>query len=195
VVKQNTLKSSELLDLLRSDSLTAFKEIYERYWQTMYAVAYNRLRDHKQSEDAVHDVLSTLWTNRNKSEINNLSAYLATAVKFRVLENIRKESHKQAYIQHSSKAKQRESYDISEALHHKRLLQALNEEVENLPEKCRLVFKYSRENNMPIKEIAVEMELSTSTVENHLNRALKRLREVVKKLGGQVLLILAIVCL
>jgi RNA polymerase sigma-70 factor (ECF subfamily) len=72
------------------------------------------------------------------------------------------------------------------------LLQALSEEVENLPEKCRLVFKYSREQNMPIKQIAEEMNLSTSTVENHLNKALKKLREVVKKLGGQMLVLLVL---
>ena len=190
LAKLETCSNDELLSLLRSDHQAAFNEIYRRHWQTLYAVAYNRLRDRQKSEDAVHDVFSSLWANRHKSEINNLNAYLATAVKFRVLETIRKEFHKQTYIQHSSQHVPAESHDISLALHHKRLLQALNEEVQNLPEKCRLVFKYSREANMPIKQIAREMDLSTSTVENHLNKALKRLREVVKKLGGQILLLL-----
>lgn len=192
MIKLDALSKSELLDLLKSDSQLAFKEIYSRYWQTMYAIAYNRLRDQQKSEDVVHDVLSALWTNRHNAEIKNLSAYLATAVKFRVLENFRKESHKQAYVQHSSQSEPQESHDIAEALHHKRLLQALSKEIENLPEKCRLVFKYSREKHLPIKQIAEEMELSTSTVENHLNKALKRLREVLKKLGGQILVLLVL---
>ncbi len=181
------LSNNELLRLLRSDDQLAFTEIYNRYWQTLYAVAYNRLRDQQKSEDVVHDVFSSLWSNRHKSEINNPGAYLATAVKFRVLANIRKELLKQNYIQHPSHSDPAESYDISEALHYKRLLQAVNKEVENLPERCRLVFKYSREDNMPLKQIASEMNLSTSTVENHLNRALKRLRLVIKKLGAAVL--------
>ncbi len=184
------LPNDKLLELLRSDRQAAFNEIYRRHWQTLYAIAYNRLRDQQKSEDAVHDVFSSLWANRHRSEINNLNAYLATAVKFRVLENLRKESHRQTFIEHSSRAELQESHDLAEALHHKRLLQALSEEVENLPEKCRLVFKYSREQNMPIKQIAEEMNLSTSTVENHLNKALKKLREVVKKLGGQMLALL-----
>lgn len=181
------LSNNELLRLLRSDDQLAFTEIYNRYWQTLYAVAYNRLRDQQKSEDVVHDVFSSLWSNRHKSEINNPGAYLATAVKFRVLANIRKELLKQNYIQHPSHSDPAESYDISETLHYKRLLQAVNEEVENLPERCRLVFKYSREDNMPLKQIASEMNLSTSTVENHLNRALKRLRLVIKKMGAAVL--------
>ncbi|MEJ7779646.1 MAG: RNA polymerase sigma-70 factor [Daejeonella sp.] len=190
MINLEALSNDELLGLLRSNDQAAFKEIYRRYWQTLYAVAYNRLRNQQKSEDAVHDVLSSLWGNRHKSEIGNLAAYLATAVKFRVLENTRKEFYKQKYIQDRSISHPEESHDIAEALHYKRLLQALHEEVENLPERCKLVFKYSREENMPLKQIAAEMNLSTSTVENHLNRALKRLKEVVKKLGGQILSVL-----
>ena len=187
------LADHELLNLIRSDDQAAFNEIYTRYWQTLYAVAYNRLRDQQKSEDVVHDVFSSLWSNRHQSEIRNLAAYLATAVKFRVLEYIRKEFFKQTYIQRTSHLEPAESHDISEALHYKRLLQAINEEVENLPERCKLVFKYSREENKPLKQIASEMNLSTSTVENHLNRALKRLKEVVRKLGGQILSVLLLV--
>lgn len=190
MIKLDALSNSDLLDLLRSGEHGAFEEIYTRYWKILYAIAYNRLRDRQKSEDVIHDVLSALWNNRHTSEINNLNAYLATAVKFRVLETIRKESHKQAFIEQTSQAELQESHDLAEALHRKRLLQALHEEVEKLPEKCRLVFKYSREQNMPIKQIALEMDLSTSTVENHLNRALKRLREIVKQMGGQILLMI-----
>ena len=185
--KGEAFSDQELLSLLRSEDQLAFNEIYNRYWQTLYAVAYNRLRDQQKSEDAVHDVFSSLWSNRHKSEINNLGAYLATAVKFRVLGSIRKESVKQNYLQHISLSESAEYHDISETLHYKRLMEAVNEEVENLPERCRLVFKYSREDNMPIKQIASEMNLSTSTVENHLNRALKKLRLVIKKMGAAFL--------
>jgi len=192
LMKQEATSNSELLRLLKSDDQAAFNKIYRRHWQTLYAIAYNRLRNTQKSEDAVHDVFSSLWGNRQKQEINNLNAYLATAIKFRVLDTIRKESHTRSYTQLRSLSDEAESHDISEALHHKRLLQALREEVENLPEKCRLVFKYSREDHMPVKEIAQQMDLSTSTVENHLNKALKRLREVVKKLGGQILLLVVL---
>ncbi len=182
-----TLSDQELLRLLRSEDQSGFNEIYNRYWQTLYALAYNRLRDPQNSEDVVHDVFSSLWSNRHKSEINNLGAYLATAVKFRVLGSIRKEHFKQNYLQHISLSEGNETHDISEALHFKRVLEAINEEVENLPERCRLVFNYSRKDNMPLKQIASEMNLSASTVENHLNKALKRLRLVMKKLGSAVL--------
>ena len=181
------LSNNELLGLLRSEDQAVFTEIYRRYWQTLYAIAYNRLRDQQDSEDVVHDIFSSLWYNRHKSEIHDLKAYLATAAKFRVLATIRKEQNRQTYTEQISHINIAESYDLSEALHYKRILQAVHEEVEHLPERCRLVFKYSREQNMPIKQIASQMNLSTSTVENHLNRALKKLHIVAKKLSINLL--------
>ncbi|MBB6502887.1 sigma factor-like helix-turn-helix DNA-binding protein [Pedobacter cryoconitis] len=49
------------------------------------------------------------------------------------------------------------------------------EEVERLPEKCRIVFKYSREGDLAVKGISEKVNISTGTVENHMNKALIRL--------------------
>ena len=48
--------------------------------------------------------------------------------------------------------------------------------VSNLPEKCRLVYKMSRENGMSQKQIAEEFCISEKTVEAHIGKALKVLR-------------------
>jgi len=46
----------------------------------------------------------------------------------------------------------------------------------NLPEKCHLVYKMSRENGMSQKQIAAEFCISEKTVEAHIGKALKVLR-------------------
>ena len=93
---------------------------------------------------------------------------------------IRKEIRKESYTQETINTES-ESFDLSESLHYKLIIKMINEEIENLPERCRLVFKYSREKNLPVKEIAAQLNISTSTVENHLNNALKRLHLIMKK--------------
>jgi len=62
---------------------------------------------------------------------------------------------------------------------------ALNE----LPEKCRLVFEMSRYNNMKYKEIAEELDVSVKTVEAHMTKALKSLRENLEDYHFVLLLI------
>ena len=57
----------------------------------------------------------------------------------------------------------------------------LNGVVDRLPEKARLVFRYSREDHLSIAEIADKMDLSPKSVEYHMTKALKMLREQIKK--------------
>jgi RNA polymerase sigma-70 factor, ECF subfamily len=52
--------------------------------------------------------------------------------------------------------------------------------VEALPEQCRMVFKLSRYEQMKYQEIAEQLNISVKTVENHMGKALKLMRERLK---------------
>jgi RNA polymerase sigma-70 factor (ECF subfamily) len=62
------------------------------------------------------------------------------------------------------------------------MLKLVNEEVNQLPEKCRIVFRYSRQNGMSSREIASALGISPKTVDNHLNKAITHLRHKMKHL-------------
>lgn len=46
----------ELLVLLKQDKLTAFREIYTRYWKKLYGEAYKRLKNKELAEEVVQDL-------------------------------------------------------------------------------------------------------------------------------------------
>ncbi|MBK7571429.1 MAG: sigma-70 family RNA polymerase sigma factor, partial [Bacteroidetes bacterium] len=52
--------------------------------------------------------------------------------------------------------------------------------IESLPEQCRLVFKLSRFEELKYAEIAEQLGISIKTVENHMGKALKIMREQLK---------------
>ncbi|ACU04007.1 RNA polymerase sigma-70 factor [Pedobacter heparinus] len=179
----STYTDQELTALLKSGDEYAFTEVYNRYWRVLYALAYNRLRDTQSAEDIVHDVLVSIWKNRATAEVEHLNAYLARATKymvFHVIKRAQKFSHDEHAMDNAELVIDQE--DIEDRLHYKRLLEMVNTEVEMLPEKCRLVFKYSREEQLSVKEIAEKMNVSTSTVENQMNKALNILRKNVKNI-------------
>lgn len=62
------------------------------------------------------------------------------------------------------------------SVHYKRILELVNSEVEKLPEKCRLIFRCSRNEGLSVKQIAERFRLSPKTVENQLTKALNRLK-------------------
>ena len=59
---------------------------------------------------------------------------------------------------------------------HKELKQHINFVVEGLPEKCKRVYKLSRNEQLSHKEIAKLLDISIKTVENHITNALRVLR-------------------
>ena len=172
--------NNTLLDLLSKSDELAFAEIYDRFWQKLFAIAYNRLKEIQASEDIVHDIFASLWTNREKSGIESLENYLATATKYIVLAKLKRKHRERIYTNSIHQQFLVPDLSIETSLHYKRILELVKNEVENLPEKCKLIFKYSRNDGMPIRQIAQELSLSPKTVENQINKALKHLKLATK---------------
>lgn len=171
--------NTTLLTLLSESDESAFTELYNRFWKKLFSIAYNRIKETQTAEDIVHDVFASLWANRRKIEIESLDNYLATAAKYMVLAKIKKKERERIYSNTFSQTPVAE-LTVETSLHHKRILEMVRYEVERLPEKCRLIFKYSRNEGMPVRQIAKELSLSPKTVENQLNKALKQLKLAAK---------------
>lgn len=167
--------NEQLLQLVAKEDERAFTTIYERYWHKLYSIAYNRLKNEQEAEDIVHDVFVSLWHNRHKNQIESLENYLATATKYLVFAILRKKEKDRQYAA-VHKASGIIEMSVEASLHYKRILEIIQEETEKLPEKCKLIFKYSREKGMPVKQIAKELNLSPKTVENQLTKALRQLK-------------------
>ncbi len=168
-----------LVSLLCEGDETAFTELYHRFWKPLFSIAYNRLQEIQAAEDIVHDVFASLWANRHKINIETLENYLATAVKYIVLARIRRMERERAYKLRSITTENTEPL-AERSLHFKSILEKIDSEVEKLPEKCKLIFKYSREQGLPVREIARELHISPKTVENQLNKALRHLKLVTR---------------
>ena len=76
-----------------------------------------------------------------------------------------------------------------EELRYGEVAKAAARAIESLPERCRLVFTLSRQQHLTYAEIAQTLDISVSTVETQMWRALKILRA---KLAPYLLLAIAI---
>ncbi|WP_461790468.1 RNA polymerase sigma-70 factor [Pedobacter sp.] len=176
----STLESctdAELIARLRYDDQAAFTEIYRRFWDKVFAVAFHRLNNQLEAEEVVQDVFFSLWKRRESLEIQySLNTYLSMAAKYQIISIQRKQYLKQqttdSQIHISDNGVDSTQLWFSE----RELKQQLDYHVEQLPEKCRIVFKMSREEFKSYAEIAAELGVSEKTVEAHITRALKILR-------------------
>ena len=143
-----------LLKLLKQQELGAFEEIYLRYWRKLYSAAYKKITSREIAEEIVQDIFTSLWVNRHTAEIDVLSSYLLTAVKYKVINHLEKEMSKKLYAEAQVKSSLTVDNSTEETVLLNELNLALEREIQKLPPKRKLIFKMSREDHLSIKEVA-----------------------------------------
>jgi RNA polymerase sigma-70 factor (family 1) len=180
MVAYSKYTDEELASQIHAGNTLAFTETYNRYWEQLLALGYYYTHSKPAAEDIVHEVFSSLWARRTELQIHSLKGYLATAVKFAVFKAIaRDRRHRE--LQQGLMAPEHSS-ELEEKLDARFLQDYLAGAVEQLPDKARLVFTYSRSEELTIKEIASRMDLSPKAVEYHLTKALRALKEAMRKI-------------
>lgn len=168
----------KLVEALTRGDRKAFNEIYELYWERLFAYAYNRLHDRESSEEALQEVFLSLWENRFSLKIKtSLSSYLYSSVKYKMLNIMRSKKVRDRYAKDFRSFAQ--NYAPAQAENHQNLSDLKNlieDSLSTLPPKCQLVYRMSRQEHIPNQEIADKLHISKKTVENHLTKALKHLR-------------------
>lgn len=165
----------ELMDRLRSGDENSLKLIYKKYWNQLFSSAYNILQDKQACEDIIQEIFINLWNKREIIEIRvSLKAYLFASARYEVYRQVRCGSVREDIFENIQERLQTPSEYGS--LEHRELLSQINSIVDKLSFKCKEVYKLSREEQLSHKEIASQLDISTKTVENHLNKALRQLR-------------------
>jgi RNA polymerase sigma-70 factor (ECF subfamily) len=164
----------ELLARLSESDESALTVIYTHYWKPLFMQAYNVLKDRMLCEDIVQEIFLQLWRRRKSLHITeSLAGYLSAATRYQVFHTIRKMPQQESLFENLD---ERLSFSPGLSVEEKELHAQIDEIVSRLPEKCRVIYKLSREEYLPHKEIADRLHISTKTVENQLTIALRRLR-------------------
>lgn len=171
------LSDDDLAGLLKKGNITAFEEIYNRYWSRLYSAAYKRLRSREVCQEIVQDLFTSFWLGRKEFQLRaSLESYLYVAVRYKVFNHLEKELVRRNYRSTLPAPALLADNSTEESIFLKDLNHQLEEELGQLPEKCRQVFELSRREQKSNREIALELNISEKTVENHITKALRILR-------------------
>lgn len=177
----------ELMSLLIKSDECAFTEIYNRYWKKLFSMAARRLDKLEDAEEVVQDIFTALWNRRMSLTLTStLYNYLAVSVKYRVIKMMDKYYQMTRYVD-AVLSETAIDDSTQERLAFDELQQQLANYVNQLPEKCQLVFRLSREEGYSQKQIASHLGISEKTVEAHLGKAFKTLRT---KLASFIMLLM-----
>lgn len=173
------IAETELLSLLQRGEHKAMEDIYRYYWEEVLDAAYKRVREEEIAQDICQEIFISLWENRENIQLKaSLSAYFMGAVKYRVINYFRSSQVKEKH-QEDLRLLMRENTGLSAAqgLMLKELHQEVEEAIQELPERMRLIFSMSRQEEKTIREISEELDLSAQTVKNQISSALKVMKK------------------
>lgn len=163
--------------------------IFLQYYARLknYACRFVNIRD---AEDVVQDSFLYLWDHREEiSFIEDTSPLLFKMVHNRCLNILRHNDLVQSHVDRvEAELLEMEMRSLSSSeseteskLFREELNGEVKRQIDRLPERCRQVFLLSYHHQLKSQEIADLLNLSKSTVDNHLYNALVFLRERLKK--------------
>lgn len=192
-----TLKSNDdkfLLGALKRGNEDAFELLFKKYSGRLYFVAFQYLNDRDETLEIVQEVFYKVWLNHKniKPELPFIP-YLVRIAKNLVINQSKRRLIENAYLQSlelRNDVRQTEDHVLFTEVR-----QIIDKLVDEFPEKRQEIFLLSRRNGLTNKEIAEKLSLSESTVENHINKALKTLRANLKTFGylGYTIFLLQII--
>lgn len=161
---------------------SALKELHDQLYKRLLHGAMTITRSRDNAEEIVSDVFIKIWVNRSRLlGVDNLDAYLFTITRNLSLDYLRKVSGKHFYdIDEAELPMVMVGPSAEDTMISGELIKKINNEINNLPPKCRLIFKLVKVDELKYKEVAALLDISIKTVENQMSIALKKLHLAIQ---------------
>lgn len=173
----HTERDHQWADRIQDGDRAAFEALFRAYAEPLCAFTEQYTQSPEIAEELVQDLFFKIWKNRDHwSPTVSVKSYLYTAARNLALDYLKHERVVETWKEETFQERPvLEAPD--ERLHHDQLRKAVQEAVENLPDRSRQVFKLSRRHGLTYQEISQVLDISVNTVETYMRRAFRSLRE------------------
>ena len=156
----------------------AFRQIFDALFSNLTKFSFSFVHSKEAATEIVDELFVQLWVKRDDiMKINDLRVYLYTATKNASLN----------YISMKAKQIEVEPYENlivqmtdvvspEQIMITKEMLQKIKEAVDSLPPRCKLIFKFVREDGLSYSEVAEILGLSIKTIDAQMVIAVSRIR-------------------
>lgn len=185
-------KEQELLQQIANGDERALEIIFTNYRGKIHNYLLHITKSREAAEEMLMDIFLKLWVGRDMLvEIYNLEGFLFKVAHNKALDffktTARQERLYKSYAEHFrlQEADQNPYIQLDETS-----LQLLNEAINQLTPRRKLIYTLSREQNMTYDQIAQHLQLSRKTVKNSMLTALNSIRQHLKNNNPNSLLLL-----
>jgi RNA polymerase sigma-70 factor (ECF subfamily) len=174
----------ELISLWKEGDEKAFECLYKRYVVYLTNIATKKTTSIDIAKDCVQEVFLSVYHRKDELQTTtSLKSYLYTALQHKIYNHYQKVLTRIKYEQAASVNLKIVGNNLNEEFESKDLEKQIQEKILSLPPQCRKVFLLSREEQLPYKEIAKQLNISVNTVDQHIQKALRILKNTVGRMA------------
>lgn len=175
------LENDQIKRLLSAIALdndqVAYKELFILLHNRLKQFSYSILKSGEEAEELVSDLFIRIWQKREQlTTIESPLLYFYTTAKNLAFTRLNKQK-RQVSISAEDWLVQMNSvyFDPEQLMMTEEMMRQIKKAINDLPPRCRLIFKLIKEDGLKYKEVAELLHLSIKTVEAQMAIALRRL--------------------
>jgi len=175
------------LDLERSDKYQ-LEKLFANHYTAVLLYCISIVKDKDDAEDIVQRAFISLWRKMDSIDFHTSArAYLYRSVYHASLDWIK---HQKVRKRYENEVKNNNPVVHTVNNEEKDLAGKIGAAINDLPDQCRRIFKMNRYDQLRYKDIAETLHISEKTVEKHMVKALRILRQRLKDHLPVILLLL-----
>lgn len=177
------MNEKDLILKLRTGSVSAYKELYERWISRLYAFIYHYVKSEAVTDDIIQETFIRIWVNHESLNPDcSFKSYLFTISYHLLLKELRRQLKNpllEEYIEYQDQIST--SVDgIEDDFDLERFRMLLIQAKNKLSPRQREIFELNKEQIVSVSDIAIQLSISEQVVRNQLSAALKIIRSELK---------------
>ena len=166
----------EILGLSREDDRDGLKAAFDKYYTALCLSAARITGDMQSAEDVVQSLFIRCWQDQCFLSIRgSLRSFLFTSVRNASINHVKQ--NRQTDIKDLESMEEPVEEHAPEEVPSPEQLEAMNQAILQLPDRCREVFQLVVVKQYSYKGAAEKLDLSVNTIKTQLSRAFRKLRD------------------
>jgi RNA polymerase sigma-70 factor (family 1) len=178
-----------LIIRLKAGDQDSLSTLYNLYSDQLIYYVQRAAKSPFLAEDVVHDVFLKIWQHRDELDASRpIRPYLYVVAKRTLLNFLKRTRHEGQIISEIKKYALKEDHSTQLLLEYNESSKLINEAIDSLSGQVKKTFIHCRLQGMSYKQAAEILQITESTVNKHMSKALQLIREFLNARTGKTFL-------
>lgn len=165
-----------LAAVAHTNDQSAYKQLFLMLHGRLKQFSFSILKSKEEAEELVSDIFIRIWEKKDMlTSIESPLLYFYVTAKNLALNRLNRQKKQQLHVEDWLPQLSSIYFDPEQLMITEEMVRKIRQAVNDLPPRCRLIFKLVKEDGLKYREVAELLDLSVKTIEAQMAIALRRL--------------------